>query len=419
MNGFKEDEKVIVDRIREECFQAINTSKESYLKSLGDKLIDKSTGPKTYWSIINSPLNKCKIPRIPSLLVDDKIITDCKEKVKLFNDYFLDQCKPFINDSTLPSFTQISCSNLDTIATTQKSILDIIKSLNVNKVHGPDNISGRMIEFCGDKITPPLSIIFENVINTGIFPTLWKPGNVTPVHKKDSKRIINNYRPISLLPLFAKIFEKILFLKMYNHFTPNNLITKNQSGFRPNDSVTNQLICLVDTIHSSIDINLDVRSVFLDMSKAFDKVWHEGWLFKLKQNGINGKLLNLLKSYLTNRNQRVLLNSSESRCGIVESGIPQGSVLGPLLFLININDLENGIKSHIKYFANDTSLFTIVKDPDIPTLELNHDLHLSSQWAYQWKMSFNPDPTKQAVQVFLHENQNKLIIPKSILMISK
>ena len=150
--------------------------------------------------------------------------------------------------------------------------------------------------------------------------------------KKDSKRVINNYRPISLLPLFAKILENILFLKMYNHFTSNNLITKNQSGFRPNDSVTNQLICLVDSIHSSLDINLDVRSVFLDISKAFDKVWHEGLLFKLKQNGINGKLLKLLKSYLANRNQRVLLNGSESGCGIVESGVPQGSIRTVVFF---------------------------------------------------------------------------------------
>ena len=184
--------------------------------------------------------------------------------------------QPIINDTTLPLFTQLTCSNLDTIAITQQSILDIIKSLNVNKAEGPDKISGRMIELCGDKITLPLSIIFVNIINTGIFPTLWKSGNVTPIHKKDSKRIINNYRLISLLPLFAKIFENILFLKMYNHFTSNNLITKNQSGFRPNDSVTNELICLVDSIHSSLEINLDVRSVFLDMSKAVDKVWHEG-----------------------------------------------------------------------------------------------------------------------------------------------
>ena len=195
------------------------------------------------------------------------------------------------------------------------------------------------------------------------------------IHKKDSKRVINNYRPILLLPLFAKMFEKILFLKMYNHFTSNNLITKNQSGFRPNDSVTNQLICLVDSIHSSSDINLDVRSVF------------------------NGKLINLLKGYLANRNQRVLLNGSESGWGIVESGVPQGSVLGPLLFKIYLNDLENGIKSLIKGFSDDTSLFTIAKDPDISALELNQDLHLISQWACQWEISFNPDPTKQAVQV--------------------
>ena len=133
------------------------------------------------------------------------------------------------------------------------------------------------------------------------------------------------------------------------------------------------------------------------MSKAFDKVWHEGLLFKLKQNGINGKSLNLLKSYLANRNQRVLLNGSESGWGIVEPCVPQGSVLGPLLFLIYINDLENGIKSHINLLADDTSLFTIVKDLDISALELNHDLHLIYQWAYQWKIRFNPDPTKQAV----------------------
>ena len=164
---------------------------------------------------------------------------------------------------------------------------------------------------------------------------------------------------------------------MYNH-----LITKNQSGFRPGDSVTNQLIFLVDNIHSSLGINLEVRPVFLDMSKAFDKVWHEGLLFKFRQHGINGKLINLLKSYLSNRKQRVLINGSESDWGEIESGVPQGSVLGSLLFLIYINDLEIGIKSHINFFADDTSLFSIVRDPNTSACELNHDLKLISQWAH-------------------------------------
>ena len=130
------------------------------------------------------------------------------------------------------------------------------------------------------------------------------------------------------------------------------------------------------------------------MANAFYKVWHEGLLIKLKQKGINGKLLNLPKNYLANRKQRVFLNGSESEWDQIESSVPQVSVLGPLLFLIYINDFEDGIKSQVHFFANDTSLFSIVNDPNISAIELHHDLGLNSQWAYQWKMSFNHDPNK-------------------------
>ena len=146
-------------------------------------------------------------------------------------------------------------------------------------------------------------------------------------------------------------------------------------------------------------MSLEVRHVFLDMSKVFDNVWHDGLLFKLKQNGISGSVLKLLSSYLNERKQRVLLNGHESDWGIVESGVPQGSVLGPLLFLIYINHLEKGIKSKIKFFADDTSLFSIVTDPTLSAVELNHDLNLIRQWAHQWKMSFNPDSNKQAIEL--------------------
>jgi len=411
VNGFKADDKVKVDNIKEECLHAITDSKEKYLKSLGRKLTDKTTGAKKYWSIVNSLMNKCKISRIPPLLVSNEIISSCKQKAALFNKYFLEQCKPILNDCVLPLFFSNTISILDTIPMDQKVIIEIIKSINVNKAHGPDNISGRMIKLCGENLALPLSIIYTNIINTGIFPTLWKSANVTPTHKKENKQLIKNYRPISLIPIFSKIFEKILFRRMYNFFVMNNLITNNQSGFRPNDSVTNQLISLVDSIHSSLDINLEVRCVFLDMSKAFDKVWHEGLLFKLRQNGINGKLLILLENYLKNRKQRVVINGSESDWGDIESGVPQGSVLGPLLFLIYINDLEDGIKSQVKFFADDTSLFSIVHDPSISATELNHDLNVVSQWALQWKMSFNPDPNKQAVQVIFSNKSSEKAHP--------
>ena len=144
---------------------------------------------------------------------------------------------------------------------------------------------------------------------------------------------------------------------------------------------------------------LEVRAVFLDISKAFDKVWHEGLIFKLKQNGISGNLLKFFVSYLQNRKQRVILNGSYSDFSPVESGVPQGSVLGPLLFLVYINDLEKNIKSNVKFFADDTMLYSIVKDPVQTANNLNHDLDIIRQWAYQWKMEFNPDPTKQANEV--------------------
>ena len=145
----------------------------------------------------------------------------------------------------------------------------------------------------------------------------------------------------------------------------------------------------------------------MDISKAFDKVWHEGLVFKLKQNGISGTLLALLSNYLSDRKQRVVINGQESDWGVVESGVPQGSVLGPLLFLIYINDLEKGIKSNIKFFADDTSLFSIVRDPTYTAIELNHDLDQIKNWAYQWKMSFNPDPNKQAVELLFSQKRIK------------
>ena len=152
-------------------------------------------------------------------------------------------------------------------------------------------------------------IIFDNILETGIFPDQWKEANVTPVHKKNDKQIISNYRPISLLPILAKVFERIVFKNLYNFLVFNNLITKNQSGFRPGDSCTNQLLSLANDIHTAFDDKncLEVRSVFLDMSKAFDKVWHEGLIFKLKQNGIEGNILALFQNYLSNRKQRVVI----------------------------------------------------------------------------------------------------------------
>ena len=381
------------------------------MENLGSKLADPTTGQKSYWKILNKLLNKSKISKIPPLLVNGKYITNCKEKASIFNDFFSSQCTPFANDSVLPDIRFHTAKRINTFQITLANINEIINGLNVKKAHGPDLISANMVKLCGLHLCVPLKIIFENILETGVFPDQWKEANVTPVHKKNDKQIISNYRPISLLPILAKVFERIIFKNLYSYLTENNLITANQSGFRPDDSCTNQLLSLVHEIHESFNCGLEVRSIYLDMSKAFDKVWHEGLIFKLKQNGIEGNLLNLFQNYLTNRKQRVILNGMESNWGDIRAGVPQGSVLGPLLFLIYINDLEEGIESHVKFFADDTSLFSIIEDPMVSADKLQHDLNLISEWARQWKMSFNPDPTKQAEEILFSHKKIKIDHP--------
>ena len=143
-------------------------------------------------------------------------------------------------------------------------------------------------------------------------------------------------------------------------------------------------------------MGLEVRGIFLDISKAFDKVWHDGLVLKLRENGICGEMINILEDFLSKRKKRVVLNGQCSSWADIHACVPQEFILGPLLFLIYINDLSNDIKSNCKLFADDTSLFPVVHDIDASANDLNHDLEKISEWAFQWKTKFNPDPARQA-----------------------
>ena len=400
-HGYREEDKATLEALRTECKESIETAKKLYLKKLADSLNDATTTPKSYWKIIYRIMNKTRAPKIPPLLDGGTFIINCKEKAKLFNDFFSKQCTLIINESILPDFHYITEARINSIEITRESILAVIRSLNPNKATGCDEISGQMLRICDESVVMPLMIIFNNILECSVYPDQWKLANVVPIHKKEDKQLVKNYRPISLLPICGKIFEKLIFDGLYLYLVSNNLITKNQSGFVPGDSCTNQLLFLINEIHEAFEDpkSLEVRAVFLDISKAFDKVWHDGLIFKLRQNGVSGKLLNFFQSYLSNRKQRVAINGFYSEFADIESGVPQGSVLGPLLFLVYINDLEKDIKSNVKFFADDTMLYSIVKDPTQSASDLNHDLEKINQWANQWKMAFNPDPNKQANEV--------------------
>ena len=263
-----------LNKISSECSNLITNAKMGYIQKKSNALNDKNTDPKVYWTILNNFLNNIKIPSIPPILASGKTITNIVEKANLCNNFFASQCTLLENTSKLPLLLMKTDKRLNTISFKDSDITSIIKSLKPTKAHGADNISIRMIQLCGDSITLPLTLIFKFSLRNGIFPATWKMANIIPVHKKEEKHIVKNYRPISLLPIFAKIFERLLFNSLFIHFHDNDLFTKCQSGFMPGDSCISQLLSIVHEIQSSFDCNppVDTRAIFLDISKAFNKV---------------------------------------------------------------------------------------------------------------------------------------------------
>ena len=250
--------------------------------------------------------------------------------------------------------------------------------------------------------------------------------------KKESTNLIRNYHPISLLSIFSKIIERLIFNYLFNYFLQNKRFTECQSVFIHGEPCVAQLPWITHEIYKTFDCKppADTKGIILNISKAFNKVWREGLIIKLKTYGIDGDVLKLLINYLEDHKQRVVLNEQTSSWKNILDGFPQGSVLGPILFLNYINDLSDFkrksklFNSHFasvknartlpklkyrtdkglhygiwKIFAGDTSLFSKVKDKNYSTVELNNYLKIMSNWAFQWKKLFNPNPNKQAVEI--------------------
>ena len=309
-----------------------------------------------------------------SLFHENKLVTDFREKAEIFNSYFVKQCSLINSDSSLPcEITKKTNNSLYSVSFSTEDIIQIINNLDSNKAPGHHEISIRMLKMCGSSVCRPLQIIYKSCLDRGKFPQEWKKANVVPGHKDNDKQLVKNYRPISLLPVCGKIFERILYNSLFNFLNQNDLISPAQSGFKPGDSCINQLLSITHEIYHSMDEGYEIRGVFLDISKAFDKVWQEGLVFKLKQNGISGNLLNIFEDFLRNRKQRVVLNGQASNWKNIHAGIPQGSMLGPLLFLININDLAENLSSNPKLFVDDASLFSVVRDLSTSANEINDD----------------------------------------------
>ena len=392
-----------LDVMTERCTQAIEIAKENYFTRLGNTLNDPNIGSKKYWSTLKQFLDQRKSPKIPAIRDERNIlVSDVSQKANVFNTFFAKQCSLIETGSELPPERLLTNASINSLEFDEEKIKKLIESLDPNKAHGWDNISIRMIKIGGASLVKPLYSIFRSSVDSSVFPSQWKKANVIPVFKKGDKSVAKNYRPVSLLPVFGKLFEKCIYDALYSHFSEHNLFSPCQSGFREGDSCVSQLLSITHDIYKGFEATppLDTRGVFLDISKAFDRVWHDGLVFKLKSYGVAGSFLSLLRHFLSDRFQRVVLNGQNSEWKKIEAGVPQGSILGPLFFLIYINDLPENLECKPKIFADDTSLFSLVIDQQVSCNQLNGDLIKISEWAHQWKMSFNPDPSKQAVEVY-------------------
>lgn len=267
------------------------------------------------------------------------------------------------------------------------------------KACGPDNIPGRVLRDCAIELTPSLTALFNASLSLGKVPSQWKLANVAPVFKKGDSSCVENYRPISLLSLVSKVLERCIHKQILPHILP--MISDNQHGFLPGHSCTTQLVEFIHDLASNYDRGVDTDVVYLDFSKAFDSVNHYKLFGKLRSTGFGGPLLEWFQDYLSDRLQRVAINGDYSGWLHVTSGVPQGSILGPLLFVIYINDLPTSVKSKLVMFADDAKCYRPIVTVD-DQLTMQSDLNVLQKWSKTWDLDFNAKKC-----VILHVNTRK------------
>ena len=263
----------------------------------------------------------------------------------------------------------------------EEEVLKALRSLDETKATGPDGISARLLRMSAPVISKSLTSLFNASLKLGQFPQEWKEANITPVAKNGDNELVTNYRPVSILPVVSKVFESLVHRQLYHYLDSNNLLSSAQFGFRPHHNTQDVLLKSVDDWKMALDKNELVGTVMIDLSKAFDTIDHSLLLDKLEAYGIQGADLKWFSDYLAMRRQRVVVDGEVSDWSAVTKGVPQGSILGPLLFILFVNDMPDVVKyCTINQYADDITIYVSNKSPDVVGSALEGDLERISSW---------------------------------------
>lgn len=356
-----------------------------YIRLVEDSI---SVNSKYFWSYISKRKSTSSIPS--SMFYRDKKANDPEQICSLFSAFFHSVFEP---STARPATWQPDTPTADNsvaiadIHIDLSSIKTALKTLDPTKGPGPDGLPVCFLRSTADALAYPLYILYNKCLAEGVFPSIWKHANITPVHKNGDKHDIENYRPISILSALSKMFESLVHNIIYPSI--HGIIIPEQHGFVRRRSTTTNLMIFANYLFENMDRRLQIDAVYTDFKKCFDKVDHELLLQKISYNGIRGNLLRWFSSYISGRLQTVVVNGYKSETVNISSGVPQGSILGPLLFILYVNDIDRCFQnSHFLMYADDIKIYNVIKndtDADLLQQDLNrftkycldNKLHLS------------------------------------------
>ena len=359
--------------------EARNYEKNIVMRSEGD--------PKLFYRHINSKMKKKE--NIERVKKGDVYYEDDRDICEIMNESLH---AVYVNEEEFmaPEIPEGEDAKMDEIDFSPEELLELLKGLDVAKAMGPDTISGCVLKECADELKNPIYDIMKTSLDSGKLPTDWKRANIIPIHKGGSKEEPLNYRPVSLTSILCKICERIIKRRWVKMLEDGGVYSSSQFGFREGTSTVTNLLSYYDRVSDILQEREGwVDCIYLDIKKAFDRVPHHRLIWKIKKYGrVRGKMLEWMTDYLMERKMRTVIRGTYSNWKSVPSGVPQGAVLAPIMFLIYINDMGRGVKSYMNMFADDAKIMRQIENEE-SCVELQNDLDTVKQWSDEWKLEFN------------------------------